>query len=106
MAFSCQLVGLPIFPRDRLKYLFSSALSQYLALDLCTPLNIRFLGFYSNWNHPIRSSGTQDTSETTRTTLCSNGCRNWLAHDPTLSEFVGHLESEFDDVYFYMDGSP
>ena len=34
MAFSCQLVGLPILPRDSLKYLFSSALSQYLTLNL------------------------------------------------------------------------
>ena len=29
-----------------------------------------------------------------------------LAHGPTLSEFLSHLESEFNDVYFYMDGSP
>ena len=41
MAFSCQLVGLPILPRDSLKYSFSSALSPYLALVLCTPLNLR-----------------------------------------------------------------
>ena len=32
--------------------------------------------------------------------------RIWLAHDPTLSEFLSHLEQEFDNVYFYMDGSP
>ena len=30
----------------------------------------------------------------------------WLAHGPTLSEFLSHLEQEFDNVYFYMDGSP
>ena len=29
-----------------------------------------------------------------------------LAHDPTLSEFLSHLEQEFDNVYMYMDGSP
>ena len=29
-----------------------------------------------------------------------------LAHDPTLSEFLSHLEQEFDNVYFYMDGFP
>ena len=29
-----------------------------------------------------------------------------LAHDPTLSEFLSHLEQEFDNVYIYMDGSP
>ena len=31
--------------------------------------------------------------------------RIWLAHDPTLSEFLSHLAKEFDNVYFYMDGS-
>ena len=28
-----------------------------------------------------------------------------LAHGPNLSEFLCHLEQEFDNVYFYMDGS-
>ena len=32
--------------------------------------------------------------------------RIWLTHGPTLSEFLSHLEQEFDNVYFYMDGSP
>ena len=32
--------------------------------------------------------------------------RIWLAHDPTLSEFLSHLEQEFNNVYFYMDCSP
>ena len=32
--------------------------------------------------------------------------RIWLAHGPTVSEFWSHLEQEFDNVYFYMDGSP
>ena len=32
--------------------------------------------------------------------------RIWLAHGPTLSEFLSHLEKELDNVYFYMDGSP
>ena len=31
--------------------------------------------------------------------------RIWLAHGPNLSEFLSHLEQEFDHVYFYMDGS-
>ena len=30
----------------------------------------------------------------------------WLAHEPTMSEFFSHLEQEFDNVYFYIDGSP
>ena len=32
--------------------------------------------------------------------------RIWFAHGPTLSEFLNHLEQEFDNVYFYMDGFP
>ena len=32
--------------------------------------------------------------------------RIWLAHGPTLSEFLSHLEQEFDNVNIYMDGSP
>ena len=30
----------------------------------------------------------------------------WLAHGPTLSEFLSHIEQEFDNFYFYLDGSP
>ena len=32
--------------------------------------------------------------------------RIWLAHGPTLSDFLSNLEQEFDNIYFYMDGSP
>ena len=32
--------------------------------------------------------------------------RIWLAHGPTLSEFLSNLEQEFDNVYFYMVGYP
>ena len=32
--------------------------------------------------------------------------RIWLAHGPTLSEFLSNLEQEFDNFYFYMDGFP
>ena len=32
--------------------------------------------------------------------------RIWLAHGPTFSAFLGHLEPEFDDVYFFMFDSP
>ena len=32
--------------------------------------------------------------------------RIWLAHGPTLSEYLSYLEQELDNVYCYMDGSP
>ena len=30
----------------------------------------------------------------------------WLSHGPTLNEFFSNLEQEFDNVYFYIYGSP
>ena len=32
--------------------------------------------------------------------------RIWLAHGPTLSEFLGHLEPDFDDAYFFRFDFP
>ena len=32
--------------------------------------------------------------------------RIWVAHCPTLSEFLSHLEKDINNVYFFMDGSP
>ena len=29
-----------------------------------------------------------------------------LAHGPSLSEFLSHLQKEFDNLFFYTDGSP
>ena len=31
--------------------------------------------------------------------------RIWLAHGPTLSEFLSHLDQEFHNIYFYIDSS-
>ena len=38
--------------------------------------------------------------------LIKTEIRIWLAHGPTLSEYLGNLEQKFENVYFYMDGSP
>ena len=51
-----------------------------------------------HWN----SSYVQNNSEYS---MIKTEIRIWLAHDPTLSEILSHLEKEFDRVYFYMDGS-
>ena len=38
--------------------------------------------------------------------MFKTGTKIWLEHGPALSEFLGHLESEFDNAYFLMFGSP
>ena len=37
--------------------------------------------------------------------MFTNRTRNWLEHSPTLSEFLGHIESEFEGSYLIMFGS-
>ena len=49
------------------------------------------------------SSYVQNNSEYS---MIKTEIRIWVAHGPFLSEFVSHLEQEFDYVYFYVDGSP
>ena len=71
MALSCQLIILPITLGTVCIAHFSGVLTSCLTLGHCTHLKLRCKGFYSNWNHPIRSTETQVTSETTRATLCS-----------------------------------
>ena len=38
--------------------------------------------------------------------LIKTEIRIWLENGPNLSEFLIHFDQEFDNVYFYMDGSP
>ena len=49
------------------------------------------------------SSDVQNNSDYS---MMKTEIRIWLAHGPNWSEFWSHLEQEFDNVYFYMDGSP
>ena len=49
------------------------------------------------------SSYVQNNSDNS---MIKTEIRIWLAHGPTLSEFLIHLEQEFENVYFYFDDSP
>ena len=49
-----------------------------------------------------KSSDVQNNSDYS---MIKTEIRIWLTHGPNLSEFWSHLEQEFDNVYFYMNGS-
>ena len=49
------------------------------------------------------SSYVQNNSDNS---LIKTEIRIWLVYDPTSSEFLSNLEQEFDNVYFYINGSP
>ena len=81
-----------------------------------------FLSLYEsillrNWNHSnwiIQTKVTAFSCQTSQFidfslgTVCKqsffSGAINWLEHSPTLSEFLGHIESEFEGTYFRMFG--
>ena len=50
------------------------------------------------WN----SSYVQNNSDYS---MIKTEIRIWIAHGPTFNQFMSLLEQEFDNVYFYMDGS-
>ena len=52
-----------------------------------------------HWN----SSYVQNNSDYS---MIKTEIRIWIAHCPTLSEFLRHLEQEFDNVNFYIYSSP
>ena len=65
---------------------------------------IRVLFLIESPNSEHRNSSyVQNNSENS---MSKTKIRIWLAHCPTLSEFLNHLEEEFDNIYFYIDGSP
>ena len=65
---------------------------------------IRVLFELESPNSELRNSSyVQNNSDYS---MIKTEIRIWVAHVPTLSEFLSNLEQEFDNVYFYMDGSP
>ena len=107
MAFSCQLVGLPILPRDSLQYSFFQCFvsifdTGYLYAFKAKVLRVHLQLESRKSEHP-NSSYVRNNPDYS---MFKTEIRIWLAHGPILSEFLSHLNPEFDDVYFYMDGSP
>ena len=65
---------------------------------------IRVLFQLESPNSELRNSS--DVENNSYYSMIKTEIRIWLAHGPTLSEFLGKLVKEFDNVYFYLDGSP
>ena len=107
IAFSCQLVGLPILPRNSLQYIIFQCLvsifdTGYLFSFKAKVIRVILQLELPNSEHQ-NSSYVQNNSDYS---MMQTEIRIWLAHGPTLSDFLIHLEQEFDNVYFYIDGSP
>ena len=84
--------------------IFKCLVSIFDTGSLCSfkAKGIRVLSQLESPNSEHRNSSyVQNNSDYT---MIKTEIRIWLADGPTLSEFVSHLEQEFDNLYFYMNG--
>ena len=65
---------------------------------------IRVLFQLESPNSEHRNSS--DVQNNSNYSMIKTEIRIWLAHGPTLSEFLSHLRKDFYNVFFYFDGSP
>ena len=98
MAFSCQLVNLPITLGTVCITHFSGVLTSYfdtMSLYSFKAKVLRVLFQLESPNSEHRNSSyVQNNPDYS---MFKAGTRIWLTHGPTLSEFLGHLGSEFGD---------
>ena len=107
MAFSCQTSQFIDYTWDSLYYSFLWGLNfifdtRYLYSFKYKVLRVLFQLESPNSEHR-NSSYDLDTWDYSRFKIET---RIRLEHGPTVSEFLGLLESEFDDAYFCTFGSP
>ena len=105
--FHAKLVNLQILPEGQFEIIIFQWLDSIF--DTCPLYSFKvkvlrvLLQFESPKSEPRNSSYVQNNPDYS---ILKTETRIWLEHDPTLSEFLGHLDSEFDDAYFCMFGSP
>ena len=107
MAFSCQLVSLPILPEGQFEIFIFQCLVSIVdtgSLYFFKAKVLRVLFQLESPNSEHRNSS--NALDTRDYSMFKTETRIWLEHGPTLSECLGHLESEFDNAYFCMFDSP
>ena len=94
MVFSCQLVILPIFLVTVCITHFSGILTSYFDTRSIYSFKAKVLRVLFQLESPNSEHRNSSYVLNNRTNLCSKAEPEfWLAHGPTLSEFLGNLES-------------
>ena len=105
MAFSCQTSQFTDYNRDSLYYPFFRGLNFIFDTISLYSFKSKVLRVLLQLESPNSEHRNSSYVLNNRANLCSKAeTIIWLVHGPTLSEFLGHLESEFVAVYFCMFG--
>ena len=94
MAFSCQLVIYRFYTRDCLYYSFFRGINFIFDTRYLYSFEAKVLRVLFQLESPNSEHRNSSYVLNNRANLCSKAEPEfWLAHGPTLSEFLGHLES-------------
>ena len=105
--FYAKLVNLPILPEGQFVIIIFQCLGSIFDTGSLYSFKAKvlrvILQFESPKSDPRNSSYVLNNPDYS---MYKTRTRIWLEHGPTLSEFLGYIESEFEDIYFYMFGFP
>ena len=104
--FHAKLVNLPILPEGQFAILIFQCLDSIIDTGSLYSFKSKVLRVLLQLESPKSEYRNSRYVRNNRDySMLKNLTRNWLEHSPTLSEFLGYLESEFEDIYFRMFGS-
>ena len=107
MEFSCQTSQFTDYTRDSLYYSFFRDLNFIIDTISLYSFKVKVLRVLLQLESPnLEHRNSRYDLDTRDYSKFKTETRIWLEHSPTLSEFLGHLESELEDSYIYMFGSP
>ena len=104
--FHAKLVNLPILPEGQFTILIFQCLYSIFDTGSLYYFKSKVLRVLFQFESPKSEHRNSSYVRNNGTTLCSKTePENWLEHNPTLNEFLGHLESDLEGSYFRMFGS-
>ena len=105
--FHAKLVNLPIFPEGQFLILIFQCLDSIFDTFSLYSFKDKVLRVLLQFESPkSEHRNSSYVLNNPNYSMFKNRTRNWLKHSLTLSEFLGHIESEFDDSYLWIFGSP
>ena len=105
--FHAKLVNLPILPEGQFALLLFQCLNSIFDTSSLYSFKYKVLRVLLQLESPqSEHRNSRYVRNNPDYSMSQNRSRIWLEYSPTLSEFLGHLESEFDDAYFCMFGFP
>ena len=107
MAFSCQLVSLSILPEGQFEIFIFQCLVSIVDTGSLYSFKSKVIRVLLQLDSPkSEHRNSRYVRNNPDYSVIQNLCKNWLAHSLTWSGFLGHLESELEDSYWSMFGSP